>query len=189
MNHKETTHLSRRRFITHCSLLMAGGSTVMATMTRTKPSQDRPRLWAPLGDSEKKEIEKSEMARLIVQYPGKKLSCAESIFLAALKYLKKPEEWVSVAAGFGGGLGKGELCGLLTGGIMALGAAAGEYHDDRQSVVQYIRQTRNQYWAWWTRRSPIRCRDMRVQYNREGYFRMIRRVAARLERLIQFPNP
>ena len=178
----------RRRFIYQFSLLVIGGTTVMPGMVQDRPLPVLPRLWDPFSKQDENSIEKSKMARLIIQYPEKNFSCAESIFLAALKHLDKPDDWAGVAGGFGGGLGQGELCGLLTGGIMAIGVAAGKFHHDRTSAVQHIRIIRKQYWDWWSQRSPIHCRDMRIEYNRQGYLRMIQRVAARLEELITPPS-
>jgi hypothetical protein len=52
--------------------------------------------------------------------------------MAALKYLKKPEEYLHSAAAFGGGMAHYDLCGFLTGGIIALGNFA-----EKQSFTKY----------------------------------------------------
>jgi hypothetical protein len=65
------------------------------------------------------------MAQEIAALNGKGHPCSEMILLAALRHFELPENHLDAAAVFGGGVGKRDLCGLLTGGLMAIGIAAG----------------------------------------------------------------
>jgi len=92
---------------------------------------------------------------------------------------------VCAAAGFGGGMGRRDLCGLLTGGIMTIGFAGGKIHDNRDSMRGYVRAATGEYWSWWESRAPLHCRELRDQYNgTTEYLRMCKRVAVKLEDLI-----
>jgi len=177
-------HLHRRTFIYNFSVLLAGSGSVLAGLAFEKESKQESPLWDPLPGKEQQLIKNSKMAGSILQYSKKKYSCAESLLLASLEYLGKPREWVSLAGGFGGGLGQRDLCGLLTAGIMAIGVAAGINCKDRSGFTKYVREQRKQYWQWWQARAPIHCREIRIQYDRPGYFRMIQRVAVQVEYLI-----
>lgn len=49
-------------------------------------------------------------------------NCAQSVLSACGKYTALPQETaLNVAAGFGGGVRSGEICGAITGAVMALG--------------------------------------------------------------------
>ena len=176
--------LNRRTFIQCLSLLGVGSITPLSGLTSAKEPGQPPRLWDPLSEKEQLAVNNSKMAASILRYSKKIFSCAESLLKASLEYLEKSPEWVSLAGGFGGGQGYRDLCGLLTAGIMAIGAAAGTYCQDRGDFQAYIRKRRTMYWQWWQARSPLQCRGIRIQYDRPGYFRMIQRVAARIEQLI-----
>lgn len=55
-------------------------------------------------------------------------NCAESVLMAISEYLNMPKDrsLPRIATGFGGGIARnGNLCGALTGGIMAIGLALG----------------------------------------------------------------
>ena len=39
-----------------------------------------------------------------------------------------------------------------TGGIMAIGVAAGIYGKNRSGFTEYVREQRMQYWQWWQSR-------------------------------------
>jgi hypothetical protein len=111
---------------------------------------------------EKKWIDDSTLAKDIQNYFGKGLSCAESLFLVSLRHLGKPEEWVWAAAGFGGGMYNRDLCGFLTGGIMALGCASGALKMPRKEAKEYCGGLVKQYWDWWGLQAPYRCAELRT---------------------------
>src|SRR5512139_3660565 len=70
-------------------------------------------------------------------------NCAQSVFYAFCEDLHlEPDTALKMSAGFGGGIGrKGEVCGAVTGGIMALGAkyGRGEKEDPAVANVAYAR--------------------------------------------------
>jgi len=141
----------------------------------------------PFSPDEKIIIEKSVMAKDIDNFAGKGYSCAESILFVSLRYLDKPEEWGNAAAAFGGGLGKGDLCGLLTGSMMAIGIAGGKMYENRLIMKKEVRDASNTFWNWWESWAPIHCQDLRNEYEgSEAYLRMCKRVAVKLE---QFMGP
>lgn len=58
-------------------------------------------------------------------YKENNLNCAEAVFCAALEAwgVEMPKETVKAMAGFGGGMGSGNVCGAVTGGVAALSCA------------------------------------------------------------------
>jgi C_GCAxxG_C_C family probable redox protein len=70
-------------------------------------------------------------------------NCAQSVFYAFCEDLHlDPDTALKTSAGFGGGIGrKGEVCGAVTGGIMALGVKYGRGEKDEPAVanVAYAR--------------------------------------------------
>jgi hypothetical protein len=86
----------------------------------------KPGFNAPFTPEEAEKIAASPMAREIAALMGRGLSCAEMSLLAALRALALPESHLGAAGVFGGGVGKGDLCGFLTGSLMAFGLAASE---------------------------------------------------------------
>lgn len=60
------------------------------------------------------------------------------LLLVSLRYLRKPEELVWAASGFGGGLYHKDLCGFLAGRIMALGCENSFVLNDDFSVFDHV---------------------------------------------------
>ena len=85
---------------------------------------------------------------------------ADSILLSAAKYLKKPEQVVSVATGFGGGILQKELCGYLTGGIMAIGLFVGATRAGDQAGREKCHRLTKEYAEWWAENYPLHCKDI-----------------------------
>jgi hypothetical protein len=161
MNKKDSISLPRRSFITSGILL---GNTLFgmplplgAGILASQKAKET------LSPDEKKWIDKSIMAKDLENYFGKGLSCAESLFLVSLRYLGKPEEWVWAAAGFGGGMYNRDLCGFLTGGIMALGCASGTLKVPREEAKEYCGGLVKEYWDWWGKQAPNRCAQIRTK--------------------------
>ena len=86
---------------------------------------------------------------------------ADSLFLSALKYLKKPEEIVSVATGFGGGIGQKDLCGYVTGGVMAIGLFCGAAKGNDKAGRQKCQRLTKEYFDWWAKDTPIHCGEIK----------------------------
>jgi C_GCAxxG_C_C family probable redox protein len=79
-------------------------------------------------DNEKQAV--ARRAREIFLTSG--FNCAESVLLANMERLGVEGEWLPrVASGFGGGIARtGQVCGALTGAVMALGWAMGRSAPD-----------------------------------------------------------
>ena len=162
---KETTQtdLSRRDFIS----VLPG--VFIATRKIARPwapgfwSQEVPELKEELTADEGERVEKSSMAKELVHYFGREYSCAESLFMVSLRFLKKPEELVWVASGFGGGLYHKDLCGFLTAGIMAIGFSSGMLGLDRKEAKSRGGELVKDYWKWWESVAPLRCADIRKE--------------------------
>lgn len=183
---KKTATLSRRHFLGCVSCFLASGGLIKVTGSpRTKQVQTR-KFWSEFSVEEQKIIDQSVLANDLENFAGKGYSCAESILMVSLRYLGKPEEMVNAAAGFGGGLGQRDLCGFLTGGIMAIGFSAGMKHEDRQKLKEAVRKSSNEYWNWWKSWAPLHCAELRPLYSgREEFLRMGKRAAAKVEELIK----
>jgi hypothetical protein len=116
------------------------------------------------------------MAGDIDQFYGKGYSCAESMLLAGLRFLKRPEDLVWAASAFGGGLMQRDLCGFLTAGEMVIGLHAGGLGLERQAAKEICGRNGRELWKWWIETAPLHCAEIR-----EG--RTDSRVCARLGKL------
>lgn len=124
----------------------------------------------------------SGMAQEIARINGQGYPCSEMILLAALRRFQLPENHLDAAAVFGGGVGKRDLCGLLTGGLMAIGIAAGHKYADRNEVHRVGRAASSAYWDWWLTRGDLHCMGYGTAHETsEEFLRMCQRAAARLE--------
>jgi C_GCAxxG_C_C family probable redox protein len=101
----------------------------------------------------------------MVEWTGQHLSegfwSADSLLLSAVKYLKKPDEIVSVATGFGGGMGQKDLCGFVTGGVMAIGLFAGAAKGGDKAGRQKCQRLTKEYLAWWSTAHPLHCGEIK----------------------------
>ena len=83
------------------------------------------------------------------------------MFLSSLKYLNKPEELVSIATGFGGGVKMKDLCGFYTGGVMGIGLFCGRVKpEDKENSAKCSKLT-IEYTKWWRENFPLHCRDIK----------------------------
>jgi hypothetical protein len=122
------------------------------------------------------------MAQEIAALNGKGHPCSEMILLAALRRFDLPENHLDAAAVFGGGVGKRDLCGLLTGGLMAIGIAAGSKYSDRNEVHRVGRDASDALWDWWLTRGDVHCMGYGTAHeNSEEFVRMCQRSALKLE--------
>ena len=182
MNNKDLKQFTRRSFLgCFTGLAAAVGLKGAIGSVLDKPPQKN--LYDPLTPEEEKVINSSEMVKKILNLNG--YNCAESILLAALKYLKKPGEFLYSAAAFGGGMGHYDLCGLLTGGFMALGNAAGFHHKDRKKMKARLGKMTKEYWNWWESWAPLHCYQLKPKYDKDTYINMQKRAAAKIEELIK----
>jgi C_GCAxxG_C_C family probable redox protein len=86
---------------------------------------------------------------------------ADSLFLSALKYLKQPEDLVRIATGFGGGMLQEDLCGYVTGGVMAVGLFAGAAKGSDKAARDKCGRLVKEYTAWWAQNYPLHCKDIK----------------------------
>ena len=130
-------------------------------------------------------LQESSMALEIDNYFGRGYSCSEAMLFWALKRLSMPEDLVWAAAAYGGGLGQKDLCGFLTGAMIALGLAAGKMPLERTEAKKEVARRGKEYWNWWREKYPLHCRDI---ISAEGDREICRKIgavaAARAERLL-----
>lgn len=184
---KNKSSFSRRNFLGTASLLALGGmfssfKEASNGMPATKTGDVK--LWDAFTREEKRAIEKSRMAKIIVEIEGG--SCAQKALLASLRFFNKPDELACFAASFGGGIQRYDLCGLLTGGFMSIGMAADILYEDQEKRSAYVREATRHYWEWWEERAPCHCFELRPRYSwdPENFNRMLQRVALKLEELM-----
>ncbi len=188
------TFISRRKFIAKASLITIAGSifgmgTADAWMTQV--STDEKKLWDEFSADEKNRILKSKMARIAMEIEGG--SCAEKVLLTTIRYFKKPDRFVSFASSFGGGIRKGDLCGMLTGGFMSIGFASERLiRKDEEKRSLWVREKTDEFWEWWLNRAPRHCNELRPCYANEdrsihtaNFNRMLQRVALKLEEMFE----
>lgn len=175
---------NRRKFVKTFSGLFIGAH-LLSRKGHSFDNHEKRNLWDEFTDEEKELIKSSAMAADILNYPKRGFSCAGSILSASLRFLGQSEEISHVASSFGGGIGRSDLCGLLTGGHMAIGVSAGMIHKEVRERQKYSREMSNKFWEWWESLAPIHCRELRPKYDKDGYSRMIQRVALKVEELIK----
>ena len=149
-----------------------------------QPSQQvpRPGLSVPFTEEEARAVANSPMAQEIGRLNGKGYSCSEMMLLAALRRFELPENHLDAAAVFGGGIGKRDLCGFLTGGLMAIGLLAESNYQDRAASKQAGQRASGAYWDWWLTRGDLHCMGPGTTHNTsEEFVRMAQRTAVKLE--------
>ena len=145
-----------------------------------------PDLLEELTPEELARVKDSIMSEDMKNFWGKGYSCAETGLMVALRYMKKPEDLVWAAAGFGGGMGHQDLCGFLTAGIIAIGLHAGDLEMEKREAKTQCGRTVREYWGWWLENAPLHCSEIRE--GRQGFNvcqRIGRLAAARLESLFK----
>jgi hypothetical protein len=131
-------------------------------------------------------VNNSTMARDMDNYWLKGYSCAECELMVVLRFMRKPEDLVWAAAGFGGGMGHQDICGFLTAGIMAIGLHAGSLKIDKKEAKALCSQKLNEYWNWWTSTAPLHCREIREGRKDHNVCQRLGKLAsAQLESLLK----
>jgi len=183
--------MSRRRFVSALPLtVLAVPSCLSASECGLRgegAQQTRPPGFSgPFSESEAAAVAASPMAQEMARLNGKGYPCSEMALLAALRRFDLPENHLDAAAVFGGGVGKRDLCGLLTGGLMAIGIAAGEKYADRAEVHRVGRAASNAYWDWWLTRGDLHCMGPGTTHETsEEFVRMCQRAAVKLEAVME----
>ena len=185
---EKQTSCRRRTFITTASIVALGGLLTSFKKSSNLISALKPgelKLWDEFTREEKRGIEKSRMAKSIVEIEGG--SCAQKVLLNTLRFFDKPDELACFAASFGGGIQRYDLCGMLTGGFMSIGLAADIIYEDQEKRSAFVRDATRIYWEWWEELAPCHCYELRPRYSwdPENYNRMLQRVALKLEGLFQ----
>jgi len=82
---------------------------------------------------------KDEIIKLANSYAAKGFLCSEAVLLAIRDYLEVRSELIpKIATGFGAGMGgRGEVCGAISGGIIALGLKFGRNSPKKQEKKAY----------------------------------------------------
>lgn len=185
MKKSDALIMPRRKFIASASCMILGSRLFDVSSFAISSSQVIKDLREELTSEELKWVGKSFMAKDINDYFGKDYSCAESLFIVSLKCLKKPEDLVWIASGFGGGLYHKDLCGFLTAGIMAIGLSAGMLKKERKEAKDYCKRLVKEYWKWWTSLAPLHCSEIRKKETSSKVCRRLGQLtAAKTEELI-----
>lgn len=173
-----TLDIPRRAFVSSIPGLLLGGRFLSEPLYSYANIQEKPELKEELTAEELKWVEQSSMAKDLPNYFGKGYSCAESLFMVSLRFLKKPQELVWVAAGFGGGMYHKDLCGFLTAGIMAIGLSVGMLDKGRKEAKDHCATQVKSYWKWWQTISPLRCSYIRTEGTSSSVCRRLGQIAA-----------
>lgn len=178
MKNRGRLAIPRRDFISSVPGILIGAGLLSQPAYSCTDFQEKPELKEELTQEELKWVEQSSMAKDINNYFGEGYSCAESLFIVSLRFLKKPEDLVWTAAGFGGGMYNKDLCGFLTGGIMAIGLASGMLKKERREAKDHCGVQVKEYWKWWQSVSPLRCADIRTEGTSSSVCRRLGQIAA-----------
>jgi hypothetical protein len=104
----------------------------------------------------------------------------------AMRYLKKPEDLIWVAAAFGGGLNNKDLCGFLTSGEMAIGIYSGGLKMDRKGAKEICTAKAREFWQWWLSQAPLHCAEiLEGRTSKKVCVRLGKLASAKLEELIK----
>ena len=188
---KNQSNISRRNFLGTVSLVALGGSLLSFTRVEEflplNETSDL-KLWSEFSAEEIKLIEKSARAKICIEIESG--SCAEKILLTTIRSFKKPDKLVSFAASFGGGIKRGDLCGMLTGAFMSIGFAAERLIMDKEQRPVWVKEKTDELWDWWEELAPIHCSDLRLLYassdkaaHTANFNRMLQRVALKLDEM------
>lgn len=185
MESNKGPHLDRRDFMFSASSLLAGVCFGKRITGLHFPFDQKKKLKEELSEKEAEIVNKSSMAKEMMDYFGKGYSCAESVLMVSLNYLDLSKKHVWAACGFGGGMGKKDVCGLLTGGVIALGFMAGQLGVDREKAKKQCSQAVDRYWKWWQSQAPLKCKKIRTpETSSKVCVRLGKLAAAQVQHLI-----
>lgn len=180
------TAIPRRDFIGSASFLLMGSRLSGLFPLSDYTGRIFQTFSEELSPEELKKVEKSVMAQDLQNYFGQGYSCAEALFMVSLRFLKKPEDHVWMAAGFGGGMYHKDLCGFLTAGIMAIGVSVGMLNKERNDAKEIGSQKVKEYWTWWTSQAPLHCSEIRTEGTSSNVCQRLGQIAAvKIEGLIR----
>ena len=92
---------------------------------------------------------------------GEGCNCAQSVLCSLEEYTNLPFETAKrIAEGFGGGVRCGEICGSITGGVMALGMVKEKPINETVAGFVSIFQKKE---------GCVRCQELLAKYGGKGY--------------------
>lgn len=186
MKRRDVLVMPRREFMTSFPAVLLGGRLLGSSESWSFLGQKPREVREELTEEELRIINRSVMAKDLLNYYKNGYSCAESILLVSLKYMKRPEELFWAASGFGGGVGHKDLCGFLTGGVMAIGLSVGKLKVGREEASKICRKKVDEYWKWWSSLAPYHCSDIKTEGRTSEVCKRVGRLAAaKLEGLIR----
>ncbi|MDH5467297.1 MAG: C-GCAxxG-C-C family protein [Candidatus Aminicenantes bacterium] len=182
--------MPRREFIASVPAFLIGGRLLDISESWPASGQKQGEVSEVLTPEELKIINRSVMAGDLLNYFKKGYNCAESFLYVALKFMKKPRKLFWVASGFGGGIGHKDLCGFLTGGVMAIGLSVGKLKVNREEAKEIWERKVDEYWKWWASLAPYRCSGIKTEGRTSEVCKRVGRLAAaRIEGLIKGISP
>jgi len=155
--------MPRRKFIASVPFLMLGSRLLNEQESVRPSSRAIQELREELTPAESKLVKSSALAQDLLDCLQNGYSCAESMFMVSLKFLGKSKKLVWIASGFGGGMRHRDLCGFLTGGLMAIGLSSGKLNMEREAAKAICEQKVKEYWQWWTSAAPLHCLEIRTE--------------------------
>lgn len=178
--------MPRREFMAAFPAVLLGGKLLGSSGAWLSSGQMQRKVREELTPEELRIINHSVMAKDLLNYYKNGYSCAESILLVSLKFMKRPEELFWAASGFGGGIGHKDLCGFLTGGIMAIGLSVGKLNAGREEAIKICRKKVDDYWKWWPSLAPFHCSEIKTEERTSEVCKRVGQLAAvKLEDLIR----
>ena len=98
-----------------------------------------------------------------VRLHGEGLNCAQCVLCACGKYTGMDRKSsLAVACGFGGGVRCGEICGAISGAVMAIGASASSAGEgDREAMARVASLTKRCTGAFREKYGVVRCLDLK----------------------------
>ena len=175
MREEKDKRLSRRGFLKTIS----GG--VIATSLVGAAELPRVSLFQEIEEKEGEKLADEMEAN----FSQRGFSCAESIFRAVVTTYGESEKLVRLATPFSGGMGQGDLCGFLTGGVLGLGLLFGRTSEEENAKKGKCISLASEYYKWWNGNFPLHCADIRKFGGKEMCTQNGRKAARYLEGLIE----
>ncbi len=121
------------------------------------------------------------------RYHDKGYNCAQSVFASLGEYTHMDEKQaLAVATGFGGGLKSGEICGAISGAVMALGVVFPHIKENdpegKERTGELAERCVNECRK---RLGCVTCRELIAREGKESCIRWIRECAAVAEEIIK----
>lgn len=178
--------MPRREFIASVPAFLIGGRLLGSSESWPADGQKQGEVSEVLTPEELEIVNRSVMAKDLLNYFKSGYNCAESCLYVALKFLKKPRKLFWAASGFGGGIGHKDLCGFFTGGVMAIGLSVGDLKVSRDEAKKIWTKKVDEYWKWWASLAPYRCSGIKTEGRTSEVCKRVGRLAAaRIEGLIE----